>query len=184
MFVFKQKNVFFIKGYSMNDNENSSDQKLIEDKLKLENAMKGGLSWFYWIAGLSIINTIMAYTKSETFFVAGLSTTFFVKAASSEFSSLNLFFNIINAILIVSFIIFGKYGKKNNLLIYIGMGVYCLDSLFFLYAGEWVSIGFHVFALYGIYIGLKSKNQLSKLNEINAKITPKEDDRFNSFSDT
>ena len=35
------------------------NSKAIEEKLKTERRFKSGANWFFWIAGLSIINSII-----------------------------------------------------------------------------------------------------------------------------
>ena len=47
----------------------------IQQKLVLQSQMKGGASWFYWIAGLSIINSVIALSGSDWHFIAGLGIT-------------------------------------------------------------------------------------------------------------
>lgn len=42
---------------------------------KLEQKMKQGLSWFYWIAGLSVVNMAMVHMGSDGLFLAGLTIT-------------------------------------------------------------------------------------------------------------
>src|ERR1044071_6443875 len=41
----------------------------------LEKQLKGGGSWFYWIAGLSLVNSVLALSGSETRFILGLGIT-------------------------------------------------------------------------------------------------------------
>src|SRR6266516_3067348 len=41
----------------------------------LEKQLKGGGSWFYWIAGLTLVNAVMALSGSGTRFILGLGLT-------------------------------------------------------------------------------------------------------------
>lgn len=46
-----------------------------EYRIRLENQMKGGLIWFYWIAGLSFINLIIFILGSNINFADELGIT-------------------------------------------------------------------------------------------------------------
>ena len=45
------------------------------------------------------------------------------------------------------------------------MIVFTLDGLIFAFVGDWLSVGFHLFALYGMYGGLKALYQLQALRQ-------------------
>ena len=43
------------------------------------------------------------------------------------------------------------------------MVLYAIDGLIFLLVQDWLSIGFHLFALWGLYGGMKTINKLNEL---------------------
>lgn len=43
-------------------------------------AIKGGANWFYWIAGLSIINTLIIFFNGDVNFIVGLGLTQIIDA--------------------------------------------------------------------------------------------------------
>ena len=45
------------------------------------------------------------------------------------------------------------------------MVLYALDGLIFLWVQDYLSIGFHLFALYGLYRGVKALGQLAVLEK-------------------
>jgi len=45
---------------------------LVEQKLRAENVMKAGASWFLWVAGLSMVNSILSLSGSGFRFIFGL----------------------------------------------------------------------------------------------------------------
>jgi hypothetical protein len=52
------------------------------------------------------------------------------------------------------FVLFGVFATKKRLWAFIvGLIVYALDGLIFLLAGDWLGVGFHVFALLCIFAG-------------------------------
>ena len=57
--------------------------KSINDlKYQTEAAFKGGANWFFWIAGLSVINSLIITFGGEMSFVIGLGITQFIDGIS------------------------------------------------------------------------------------------------------
>ena len=38
---------------------NEGQVRALEARMRIENQLKGGSGWFYWIAGLSLVNSII-----------------------------------------------------------------------------------------------------------------------------
>ncbi|MCB0496003.1 MAG: hypothetical protein KDC79_07690 [Cyclobacteriaceae bacterium] len=118
--------------------------------------VKSGANWFYWIAGLSLINSIMVYSGSNYSFILGLGFTQIVDGVVYELlgSSFSILGFVFNVIVIGIFVTFGFYANKFSKSAFIaGMIVYGLDALIFLLVGDWLGLGFHVFALFMIFKG-------------------------------
>lgn len=145
-------------------NQKSIEAK-VEEEIKLKNQMKSGLNWFYWIAALSIINSVLFFTNKNLSFVAGLGITQIIDAIFNEIASVHYIGIIINAVFIIGFILLGRFSQKSNFLIILGIVIYSLDSLIFIFAKDLFSFGFHIFAIVGIIFGLKAKSALSKINK-------------------
>lgn len=124
--------------------------------------------WFYIIAALSIINSILLYFNANIFFIFGLSTTQFVDGivygVTGFFSPLALIPNIIIAGL---FVLFGFYASKLKKWAFItGIFFYGLDALLSLLAEDWSGIIFHIIVFIILINGLAS------LKKINKNLTP------------
>src|SRR5690349_15552832 len=52
-----------------------------------ERKIKSGAGWFYWIAGLSLINSVIAATGAGWAFIVGLGVTQFIDAFAHGFES-------------------------------------------------------------------------------------------------
>ncbi len=147
-----------------NNNENSKQSEIdetrlfAEEQLKMEKKIESGASWFFWIAVLSIVNTVLILTGSEWSMIIGLGITQVVTAITIEIgSSANVIAFAVTLLVAGVFVFFGVFARKrHNWAFIIGMVFYALDSILFLLVGDWLSIGFHVFALYWIYGGLKT----------------------------
>ena len=53
-------------------------QTVARRMLALENQVKGGTSWFFWIAGLSVLNSTISFLGGSITFVVGLGITRFI----------------------------------------------------------------------------------------------------------
>ncbi|GAA0182104.1 hypothetical protein SH2C18_45380 [Clostridium sediminicola] len=148
------------------------ENQSIEMKLRLERQFKNSMGWFFWIAGLSLINSICFLFDLGFNFVIGLGITQIVDLFSYEFSyyygnTALIVGIIINIILIGIFIVFGKLannGKKWAIIL--GMIVLGLDTLVFIYIQDFISIGFHIWVLYSIYKGIGALKKLESMESI------------------
>ncbi len=128
-----------------------------------------GANWFFWIAALSMINSIVLLMNGQWNFLAGLGITQLIdgiaivlaKDAGNTAAALALFLDIIVAGL---FVLAGMLARKGMTVAFIaGMIIYALDGLIFLYVQAWISIAFHLYVLYSLYRGLSANNKFNKL---------------------
>jgi hypothetical protein len=125
--------------------------------------LKSGASWFYWIAGLSLINSIAAFAGSDWRFILGLGATQVFDAIGNEIGGagkvVTLGLDVVAAGVLV---LFGVFGHKRHLWAFIvGMVLFALDGLVFLIAGDWIGIAFHIFVLYCLFRGLQACRSLN-----------------------
>src|SRR5581483_3287851 len=118
--------------------------------------------WFFWIAGLSIINSVIMELGGGIRFVVGLGITEVVDAAiSHQTSGIHAAGWIINLAIAGVFALFGKFGRDANKGAFIvGLLLYALDGLLLANYQIWFGVAFHAYALYRIYLGLAALNQL------------------------
>jgi hypothetical protein len=141
---------------------NQSEAENTADALRTENQFKNGANWFYWIAGLSVINSLVIMFGGEISFIVGLGITQIVDAIAWELKNtegMNLDYILFVVSLFISgvFAIFGYFSRKRMIGVYVtGMILYALDGLIFFLVADWLSIGFHVFVLYSLFGGLKA----------------------------
>ena len=131
--------------------------------------IRQGANWFYWIAGLSVINSILLYSEADLYFIFGLGATLLVDGIVYEITgSFNIYGFIINVIITAVFASFGYFA--NRLLrkpFLAGMILYLMDALLFLIFQEWLSLGFHAFALFMMYRGYRNLGLLHKYQSNN-----------------
>jgi hypothetical protein len=136
---------------------------------------KSGARWFYWIAGLSLINSIAAVSGSDWNFLAGLGITQLISGFALGLSedvggSVNVIAFMLDILVAAFFESLGVWANKGETWAFIlGIVVYALDGIIFLVFQLWFSLAFHAFVLYSLYRGLASNRKLKQLEaEIDA----------------
>ncbi|MBK1879293.1 hypothetical protein [Pelagicoccus mobilis] len=130
------------------------------DELELagaQTAINKSASWFYWIAALSVINSLVIAFGGEFSFVVGLGVTLiidgFAYGAVAEGAPEFVRYIALGMSLAIAggFALLAIAGRKRILSLYIfGMILYAIDALIFLAFQDWVPVGFHMFALFGL----------------------------------
>jgi hypothetical protein len=112
--------------------------------------------WFYWIAGLSLINSAVVIFGGSFHFVVGLGVTSVVDAFAKQSGNAGVVLDlIINGFVAGLFCLFASFaGKAQKWAFMVGMVLYALDGLLLLLARDILSVAFHAYALFCIYRGL------------------------------
>lgn len=154
------------------DSGRAAEMAVAAAVLKLQARAKNGISWFFWISGLSLLNTIISALGSQMIFLFGLAVTQVVDGVASglviDFPEKTLLIQGLaiglNVLLAGFFALLGYFGyRKERWALIVGMIFYILDMVIFVLAGEWLSGLFHIWALVGLVGGLGALNQLRKL---------------------
>ena len=139
---------------------------------ELTRKMKSGANNFYWIAALSVINSLILEFGGNSYFVVGLASTLLVDSFFVEFARqmpetgiiIKLIGLAISIFIAVIFVFFGFFANKGKRWAFIvGMVLYGLDSLLMLVFQEWMGLLFHGFFLFGLFGGIRALGELEKL---------------------
>ena len=120
--------------------------------------LKSTGSTFYWIAGLSLINTVLMATGTDLMFLGGLGITLIVDVvfANSGANIQPIGFGI-NLTIAFMFLALGMWaGKGAKPAFIIGMGLYALDGCLYLLINDWINVAFHGYFLYLLFQGFRS----------------------------
>jgi hypothetical protein len=113
-----------------------------------------GARWFWWIAGLSLVNTVLMHGGSDTSFVIGLGFTMMSDAIFQELKAVAF---VIDALAIGAIFGLGWFAGKGHVWAFVtGIVLYSIDALIYLPLEAWMSVGFHVFALVFIVKGMNA----------------------------
>lgn len=139
--------------------------------LNLQRRMKSGARNFYWIAGLSVVNSLVTIFGGGFYFVIGLGVTLLIDglalAISEELGGSPLVIGLgflFSLVFDAIFAIFGYFASKGQRWAFIaGMVLYSLDAALMLAFQEWLGLGFHLFFLLGVWTGLQALRKLNAL---------------------
>jgi hypothetical protein len=150
----------------------------LELKMRLQNRLRSGAGWFYWIAGLSLINSVLIFTETNLTFIFGLGITRLIDYLAIYFgqelqldavNSVRIIGWVMNLFIIGIFALLGVFANKRKRWAFIvGMLLYGLDSLLELFVWDTPDIlafAFHLIVLWGLAGGLRALGQLEKLEE-------------------
>jgi hypothetical protein len=147
-------------------------------RIHLTQKMKSGANWFYWIAGLSMITSILAVSGSGWRFFLSLGITQFIDgfaaALSNEVGTAGLVIGIVLNIFITAvFAGLGFLARKKHLWAFVvGMVLFALDALLLLLFLDIFAILFHGLAIYYIFRGFQAARDLVALEQAAAMQPP------------
>ena len=162
-------------GLSPQSSGPGNNQALIEEKLKVEAEVKGAAGWFFWIAGLSLINSIIILFGGQWHFIIGLGVTTFFDAVAVHLANsvANIAVFVVNLFILTIPVVFGVFARKGYKWAFIvGMLLYGLDGGLLLLFRDWLGAGFHVYALFMIYRGISAVSMLQQLRQDTLALTP------------
>jgi len=123
-----------------------------------------GASWFYWIAALSLVNSIVAITGNDWRFIFGLGITQVLDELGNHFGGAAKFVALgLNLVVAGIFVLFGVFAHKRHLWAFItGMVLFALDALLMLLlVTDWLGLALHGFVLFCLFRGLQACRTLT-----------------------
>ncbi len=143
--------------------DDSNSAALAAQRMQLEQQHRSGAGWFFWIAGLSIVNSAVNAFGGSWGFIAGLGITQVIDALVAKVASGRLLGLMLDIGVALVFVAFGVMAQTRNGAYVAGMVVYALDGLLFLISSDWVGLGFHALVLWWISRGFVAARRLAEL---------------------
>ena len=138
----------------------------------LARRYKSGANWFYWIAGLSLITSIITFSGGSWRFLISLGTTQVIDgiaaalAAELGGSAPQFIALVLDVVLTAIFILFGVMANKKLLWAYIlGMAAFVVDGLVSLLIQDFVGVIAHVVILIFMVPGFMAGRKLIELEK-------------------
>ena len=129
---------------------------------ELLRRMKSGASWFYWIAGISVVNSILVMSGSAWGFALGLGVTSILDhvaaGARAEAKAVAIALNVLAAGIVA---MFGYFASKGQAWAFItGMALLAVDTALTGLFQMWLSLALHAFALVSIFTAYRASREL------------------------
>jgi len=145
---------------------------MYEIHAELAQKYKSGANWFYWIAGLSLITSIITFSGGSWRFLISLGTTQVIDgiaaALSAEVggSAPQFIALVLDVFLTAIFVLFGVFANKKLLWAYIlGMAAFVIDGLVSLVIQDFVSVIAHVVVLIFMVPGFLAGRKMVELEQ-------------------
>jgi hypothetical protein len=130
-----------------------------------DRAISRGASWLYWIAGLSLVNSISALTGSDWRFFLGLGVTQIIDGLAAQLGSSGKIVALVLDLLIAgALIVLGVFAhKRHGWAFIVGIVLLGLDAavvaLLAITSGAgsiWISFAFHLWVMFAIFRGFQA----------------------------
>ena len=146
---------------------------------ELTQSFKSGANWFYWIAGLTIVTSVIAFGGGGIRFLVSLGITQIIDgvaeaiSAEAAASGAKVVALIVSLLISAIFIIFGWLANQKMLWAYIvGMVLFGLDGLLSLVAQDWVGVIAHGVVLFFLFRGFLAGRDLVVMEKAMAQSAP------------
>ncbi len=149
--------------------------KAAVDRIQLIQQMRGGGSWFFWIAGVSIVNAVVAITGGEWRFLFSLTLSDMLTQgvahmveqgdiAEEAAAGWRIATGAISLFAVTVFVVLGVFARKGGVWAFVvGLVLYGMDAALTLFIGEWLNLAFHAWALVGLFSGVQAARKLRAL---------------------
>lgn len=141
--------------------------------MELSPAYRNGASWFFWLAALSMLNSLLAAFGASVRLIFGLGYTQITDAIltglfEGEGAGIGVALSLVTTAVVAGlFALIGFLSHKGFRIAYIGgLVLYVIDALILLglaaVLGAWVDLGlellFHGFVLFQLVLGLTTRS--------------------------
>ncbi|MFN7931350.1 MAG: hypothetical protein U0Y68_26155 [Blastocatellia bacterium] len=138
-----------------------------QSRAELEQQFAAGASWFYWVAGLSMVNSLIALFDGNWHFIFGLGITEVIEGIAKGLDmgmGVKVLAFVFACFVAGMFALFGYLSmRKMRWPFWVGMVIYALDALLLLLFQDWISAAVHGYVLYRMFAAVSAVKQLAAL---------------------
>ena len=128
--------------------------------------MRRGASWFFTIAVLSGVNSLLQIFDAHIRFIFGLGITQVVGAMAKQGSNGTTILLLVDGLFIGLLLLCGKWAREKSQGAFLGgMAAYALDGLLLLLFSMWIDAAVHAYALYRMWQGYTASRELAQLEQ-------------------
>jgi hypothetical protein len=149
---------------SLPSNDVPALSPLEAERANLTAAVQSGAGWFFWVVGLSLVNSLMSLANLKFGFAIGLGITqvFDVLLTKAGTNGKVLLF-VLSAVALGFYSLMGVLAPRFRWAFLIGGFFYLLDGLILLSVQEWLGLAFHAYVLYVFGRGFVAAGRLKQL---------------------
>jgi hypothetical protein len=124
----------------------------------------GGASWFYWVAGLSVVNSLLSFFNAGIRMLFGLGITQVTDSLGQGLEGGGRVVSLIVAFVTAGvLVLFGVLGTKRQTWAFaVGVTLYALDMALVLLFGMWLEAAFHGYVLFRLIRGTIACSKLNR----------------------
>lgn len=132
---------------------------------------KTGANWFYWIAGLTLVTSLIAAFGGGIRFLISLGSTQVIDGLAAALSTqvggaAKVVAMVLDLVVVGIFILFGLLANKKLLWAYIiGMVAFAFDGLVSLVGGDIIGVVAHAVVLFFLFRGFQAGRELLELEK-------------------
>jgi uncharacterized membrane protein len=145
---------------------------------ELTQSYKSGANWFYWIAGLTVVTSIIAFGGGGIRFLISLGITQLIDGVAEAISTegpgaAKVVALVVSLLISAVFIIFGYLANQKMLWAYItGMVLFALDGVLSLVVQDWIGVVAHGVVLFFMFRGFQAGREFVSLEKTMAQSAP------------
>ncbi len=129
--------------------------------------MRSGAKWFYWVAGLSLANTLLLFSGGRLHFLLGLGATQFVDDLGRK-SGAGSHALLLDVLISGVFALIGVFASRCSQFTFgLGMLLYAADGALLVLLHDWFSLAFHALVLCFMYRGFSAAWELRGVANLN-----------------
>jgi hypothetical protein len=142
---------------------------------ELTQRYRSGANWFYWIAGLTIVTSLIAFWGGGIRFLVSLGLTQFIDGFAAALATeiggaVQVVALLLDLVVTGVFVLFGYLAGKKLLWAYVaGMVVFLLDGLLSLAFQDVIGVIAHAVVLFWLFRGFQAGRELVSLEKIMAE---------------
>jgi hypothetical protein len=149
-----------------------SQLAIIQKKIILDNKILNGANWFFWIAGLSILNSVIYLFGSSFTFIIGLGATQITDGLMMAISRrlitgggvVRYIGLVIDLVIAGVFIALGVLGRKRlRWALITGLVLYIIDGIILLLFQDFLGAAFHAWVVISILASIGAYKKLKAL---------------------
>ena len=131
------------------------------DRAHLTERANSGANWFYWLAALSLGNSIWAFFSVGVQFFFGLGISMVADALATEAGSgWRLVAMGFGMFVSAAFAVLGIFARRSPALFMVGIALYALDAALLLVIQAWIHAAVHGYVLFRLIQGWQALRAL------------------------